>query len=168
MDLFVAGEGSESVSVIPLVAVVSYQSRSAVLHNPRLEVADHVPGRGGYLQAVSVLQAGTDMRLLQQDTGRGFVTGDDEPQLLAILLLVNVHQHLPPLTGHLLELVNCQRVQKLVSCTVNENSGRVSMGFLTNQGRKKTGEEPLKCVQTRTLDSPARRESLSAGPSGRG
>ena len=125
MDLFVAGEGSESVSVIPLVAVVSYQSRSAVLHNPRLEVADHVPGRGGYLQAVSVLQAGTDMRLLQQDTGRGFVTGDDEPQLLAILLLVNVHQHLPPLTGHLLELVNCQRVQKLVSCTVIENSGAV-------------------------------------------
>ena len=110
MDLLVPGEGSESVSIFPLVAIVSYQARSAVLHYPGLEVADNVPRRGRDLQAVSVLQARTDVRLLQEDTGGGFVAGDDEPQLLPLLLLVNVHQDLPPLSLHLLELVDCQGV----------------------------------------------------------
>ena len=168
MDLFVPGEGSESVPVISQVSVVSNQPGPAVLHNPRLEVAENVPGRRRDLQAVSVLQALPHLGLLQQDAGRGSVPGDDEPQLLPLLFLIDVHQDLPPLPGHLLELVDGQSVQKLVGCSLSEMTGLIRMGLLTNQGRRKTDEEPLRCVPTKALDSRARRESLSAGPSCRG
>ena len=125
------GEGSEGVALLPLVAVVSYQGRPAVLHDPGLEVGDDVPGRRRDLQAVSVPQDLTHTWLLQQDTGRGLVTGDDEPQLLPLLLLVDVHQDLPPLALHLLEFVNCQRVQKLVCCSVQVKIlGWLSWDFL--------------------------------------
>ena len=137
MDLFVPGEGSESVPVISQVSVVSNQPGPAVLHNPGLEVAEDVPGRGRDLQAVSVLQALADLGLLQQDTGRGLVPGDDEPQLLPLLLLVNVHQHLPPLPGDLLELVYGQGVQELVGCSVSESTGWVLRWDCYNEPRKK-------------------------------
>ena len=125
-----AGEGSESVPITSQVAVVSDQPGPAVLHNPGLEVAEDVPGRGRDLQAVSALQALADLGLLQQDTGRGLVPGDDEPQLLPRLLLVNVHQDLPPLPGDLLELVYGQGVQELVGCSVSESTGWVTVGLL--------------------------------------
>ena len=44
MDLFVPGEGSESVAVLSQVTVVSYQGGPSVLHNPGLEVAEDAPG----------------------------------------------------------------------------------------------------------------------------